>query len=227
MPTPEERRIALGRCGSQALACTRCPELVRTRTQVVFGTGNPTADLMFVGEAPGREEDLEGTPLIGRSGRLLTELLEGIGLAWEDAYITTMLKCRPPDNRDPAPSELGRCQGYLYRQFELVRPRVICPLGNFATKLLRGDPAGITTVHGQVEIRTLGSRAVRLYPLFHPAAALYQRSSVELLRADVARLPALLALPEPAQPRSDGEAVEPPAAPEPVAPPPSGQLGLF
>lgn len=227
MPTPEERRIALGRCGSQALACTRCPQLVRTRTHVVFGTGNPDADLMFVGEAPGRAEDLEGVPFVGRSGRLLSELLDGIGLAREDVYITNTLKCRPPDNRDPAPSELDRCQEYLHRQLELVRPRVVCPLGNFATKLLRGDPAGITTIHGQVEVRTLGSRTVRLYPLFHPAAALYQPSSVELLRADFARLPELLALPEPDQPVPDVEAIEPSPAPEPAEAPPPGQLGLF
>lgn len=230
MPTAEERLIALGRCRSRALSCTRCPQLAASRTQVVFGGGNPGADLMFVAAAPTREEDLEGDALIGRAGQLLTELLAGIGIAREGVYIAYTLKCRPPDNRDPAPSELDRCQEYLHRQLELIRPRVVCSLGNFATKLLRGgDPAGITTVHGQVEVRVIGSRAVRLFPLFHPAAALYQRSSVELLRADFARLPELLALPEPDQhvPARD-DATEPTSAPEASdAAQPPGQLGLF
>jgi len=225
MPTPAERRAALEICRSQATTCPRCPNLVRTRTHVVFGSGHPEADLMFVDAAPGRDEDLRGVPLVGRSGQLLTELLQGIGIAREDVYIASLLKCRPPDNRDPAPSELERCQEYLFRQLELIQPRVVCPLGNFATKLLRGDPAGITVVHGQAEVRVIGRRTVRLYPLFHPAAALYQRSNVDLLRSDIERLPALLALPEPDQPvpEPDEEVVAPA---EGMAPPP-GQLGLF
>ena len=144
--------------------------------------------------------------------------------------------CRPPGNRDPLPAEIENCQDYLMRQVELIRPRVICTLGNFSTKLLRGDPTGITRLHGQAEVRVIGSRAVRLYPLFHPAAALYTRSLLETVRADMARLPALLALEAPEQP-------EPVAAPEPAVPepepelaeeaasadadPPESQLGLF
>lgn len=226
MPTSEERLIALGRCRSRARSCTRCPQLVASRTQVVFGGGNPGADLMFVAAAPTREEDLQGDALIGRAGQLLTELLAAVGIAREDAYVTQAVKCRPPDNRDPAPSEVDRCQQYLVRQLELVRPRVVCPLGYVATKLLRGDPAPITTVRGRPEVRVVGTRAIRLYPLFHPAAALYQPASVELLRADVARLPVLLTLPEPEQSvplPGPGD----PAAPAQGAAGPSGQLGLF
>jgi DNA polymerase len=111
-----------------------------------------------------------------------------------------VLKCRPPGNRDPHPAEIEACQAYLMRQVELIEPRVICTLGNFATKLLRGDPTGITRLHGRDEVRTIGPRAVRLYPLFHPAAALYTPANVDVLRADVARIPELLAMELPPQP---------------------------
>ena len=124
--------------------------------------------------------------------------------------------CRPPGNRDPLPAEIDNCQDYLMRQVELIQPRVICTLGNFATKLLRGEPVGISRLHGQAEIITIGQRAVRLYPLYHPAAALYTRSLLETLRADVARLPALLAMDPPAQP----EPAAPPQPPEPAVPEP-------
>ena len=141
--------------------------------------------------------------------------------------------CRPPGNRDPQPAEIDNCQDYLMRQVELIEPRVICTLGNFSTKLLRADPTGISRLHGQAEIRVIGSRAVRLYPLFHPAAALYTRSLLETLRADFARLPELLALPLPEQPERAEPAVPEPelaAAPteaEPAPAPGEEQLGLF
>jgi uracil-DNA glycosylase family 4 len=159
--------------------------------------------------------------------------------------------CRPPGNRDPHPAEVEACQSYLLRQVELIEPRVICTLGNFATKLLRGDPTGITRLHGREEVHVIGRRAVRLYPLFHPAAALYTPANVEVLRADFARIPELLALAPPPQPPAEEDAVvrvgdgergpravpepEPVAAPEPeperelepVGPPPPAQLGLF
>jgi uracil-DNA glycosylase family 4 len=121
--------------------------------------------------------------------------------------------CRPPGNRDPLPAEIDNCQQYLMRQVELIQPRVICTLGNFATKLLRGEPVGISRLHGQAEIITIGQRTVRLYPLYHPAAALYTRSLLETLRADVARLPALLATHPPPQPEAVAEPE--PAVPEP------------
>jgi DNA polymerase len=130
-------------------------------------------------------------------------------------FIANTLKCRPPGNRDPLPVEIENCQDYLHRQVELIQPTVICTLGNFSTKLLRGDPAGITRVHGQPEVLTLGRRAVRLYPIYHPAAALYTPSMLETLREDFMRLPELLALGAPEQPES--MEVHPPPQTAPVA----------
>ena len=131
-----------------------------------------------------------------------------------------MLKCRPPGNRDPLPVEIDNCQEYLHRQVELIQPTVICTLGNFSTKLLRGDPTGITRLHGQPEVLTLGRRAVRLYPIFHPAAALYTPRMLETLREDFTRLPELLALGAPEQPEwvEAPEVEDPGAAPEPETP---------
>ncbi|MEA2218301.1 MAG: uracil-DNA glycosylase [Solirubrobacteraceae bacterium] len=214
MSTSAERRDELTSVYREARACTRCPQLASTRTQVVFGAGNADADLMFVGEAPGAKEDERGIPFVGAAGKLLDELLGEVGLAREDVFITNVLHCRPPGNRDPLPSEIDNCQQYLMRKVELIAPKVICTLGNFATKLLRGDPTGISRLHGQAEIIAVGSRAVRLYPLYHPAAALYTRALLDTLRADVARLPALLAMESPAQP--EPVAAEP-AVPEPEA----------
>src|ERR1700704_2728073 len=131
---------------------------------------------MFVGEAPGFHEDRQGVPFVGAAGKLLQKLLEGIGMTREDVFVANVLKCRPPGNRDPLPQEIESCQDYLYRQLELIEPLVGCTLGNFSTKLLRGDPLGITRLHGRSEVRRIGPRTVRLYPLFHPAAALYTPS---------------------------------------------------
>ncbi len=214
MATKQERRAQLTAVYREARGCTRCPELARTRTQVVFGAGNADADLMFVGEAPGAKEDEQGIPFVGAAGKLLDQLLAEVGLARSDVFIANVLRCRPPGNRDPLPMEIENCSDYLMRQVELIQPRVICTLGNFSTKLLRGDPTGISRLHGQAEIMVIGRRAVRLYPLFHPAAALYTRSLLETLQADFARLPALLALAPPEQP-------EPPAPPEPAVPEPA------
>jgi uracil-DNA glycosylase family 4 len=240
--TKEERREALTRVFHQARSCTRCPQLAATRNTVVFGSGNADADLMFIGEAPGRHEDEQGVPFVGQAGKLLDRLLGEIGLERSDVFVVNTLKCRPPGNRDPHPAEIDNCQEYLLRQLELIRPRVVCTLGNFATKLLRADPTGITRLHGREEVRVIGPRAVRLYPLFHPAAALYTPANVEVLRQDFARIPELLALPEPPQPAVDEPAIVEPApepAPEPDGPAPVGngeagvaepsaeQLGLF
>jgi uracil-DNA glycosylase family 4 len=234
MRSTEERREELKDLFTQARGCPRCTNLVATRTQVVFGAGNADADLMFVGEAPGAKEDERGLPFVGAAGKLLDELLAGVELERHDVFIANVLKCRPPGNRDPHPVEIENCQEYLLRQLELIEPKVVCTLGNFATKLLRADGAGISRLHGRAEVRTIGPRAVRLYPLFHPAAALYTRSLQETLKADFARLPELLALPAPEQPapaRPPVELVEP--AQEEQAPPweaepePAPQLGLF
>lgn len=220
--TSTERRDELTSVFREARACTRCPQLASTRTQVVFGAGNADADLMFVGEAPGAKEDERGIPFVGAAGKLLDELLGEVGLQRDDVFIANVLKCRPPGNRDPLPAEIDSCQRYLMRQVQLIQPRVICTLGNFATKLLRGEPVGISRLHGQAEIVTIGARAVRLYPLYHPAAALYTRALLDTLRADVARLPALLAMDPPAQPEPAGPpepSPEPSPVPVPVAAP--------
>jgi uracil-DNA glycosylase len=235
-----ERRESLKEVFAQAKNCQRCPELAATRKTVVFGAGNADADLMFVGEAPGASEDEQGVPFVGRAGKLLKTLLGEVGLQRSDVFIANTLKCRPPGNRDPLPIEIENCQEYLLRQVELIQPTVICTLGNFSTKLLRGDPTGITRLHGQPEVLTLGRRAVRLYPIFHPAAALYTPRMLETLREDFARLPELLALGAPEQPPPQApelaDAPEPQHAPEPAEPPAAAQarqsrevdqLGLF
>jgi DNA polymerase len=210
----------------ETLGCTRCA-LAGTRTQVVFGCGSPDADLMFVGEAPGFHEDRNGIPFVGQAGKLLERLLNGIGLAREDVYIANVLKCRPPGNRDPHPDEIEACESHLFRQIELIRPTLVATLGNFATKLLSGRPLGITRVHGTPQQVTLGGNAVTLYPLYHPAAALYTRSMLSVLEEDFARIPELLGLTAVAP--GPGVFVDEPAPPpEPVREPQLAvQLGLF
>jgi uracil-DNA glycosylase len=204
--------------GEEVAGCTRCA-LAGGRTQVVFGSGDPAADLMFVGEAPGFHEDKQGVPFVGAAGKLLDQLLAGIGLTRAGVYVANVLKCRPPGNRDPMPDEIEACEAHLWKQIELIEPRVVATLGNFATKLLSGRPTGITRVHGQEQETTLGGRRVLLYPIYHPAAALYTPRMLEVLKSDFARIPELL-----------GREVEPP--PEPVfltvpAAQPAVQLGLF
>jgi uracil-DNA glycosylase family 4 len=185
------RAEALAAYATDTAGCVRCP-LAGTRTQVVFGAGNPDAELMIVGEAPGFHEDQGGLPFAGQTGELLGRLLAGIGLDRADVYLANVLKCRPPQNRDPLDGEIAACEPHLFRQIELVRPRIVATLGNFATKLLSGRSFGITRVHGQDFEVTLGATSVVLYPLYHPAAALYTPSMLSALEADVARLPALL-----------------------------------
>jgi DNA polymerase len=230
MGTAEERREELKAVWRHAQTCTRCPQLAATRQTVVFGSGNADADLMFVGEAPGANEDKQGLPFVGQAGRLLDTLLEEIGLARGDVFIANVLKCRPPGNRDPLPQEIDSCQEYLFRQLELIAPKVVCTLGNFSTKLLRADPTGITRLHGREEVRRIGPRRVRLFPIYHPAAALYTPKMLEILREDFGRLPALLALDPPDQPEPEPEPE--PVVPEPEVadapePQPVAQLGLF
>ncbi|MEA2348228.1 MAG: uracil-DNA glycosylase [Thermoleophilaceae bacterium] len=187
-----ERREDLVVLFRQLQTCPKCA-LCEGRTRVVFGNGNADADLMFVGEAPGAEEDRQGLPFVGRAGKLLDELLGEIGLQRkEDVFVCNVLKCRPPGNRDPQPEEIAACSPFLMRQIELIRPRVICTLGNFATKLLSGSPVGITKVHGIAQDTEFAGVPTRLYPLFHPAAALRTPSVKELLRQDFQRIPDLL-----------------------------------
>ncbi len=199
MRSAADRRELLKGVYEEARECTRCP-LHQTRTQVVFGSGNADAELMFIGEAPGAQEDRIGLPFVGQAGKLLDKLLGEIGMERNDVFVANVLKCRPPDNRDPQPKEIESCQGYLHRQVELIEPVVICTLGNFSTKLLRADTTGISRLHGREELRLIGPRAVHLYPLYHPAAALYTPSMLETLRADFHRIPEILEIGPPPQP---------------------------
>jgi DNA polymerase len=215
------RAADLRQHGEDTAGCVKCA-LAKGRTQVVFGSGNPDADLMFVGEAPGFHEDQQGIPFVGQAGRLLDTLLEGIGLTRADVYVANVLKCRPPGNRDPLPEEIAACEPHLFRQIELIEPVLVATLGNFATKLLSGRPAGITRVHGHPQEVTLGVRRVQLYPIYHPAAALYTPSMLKVLEEDFARIPQLLDL-SLAEAAAEPEPVAEPAAEEPE----SVQLGLF
>ncbi len=185
------RAQALERLHKSLRACTQC-DLCEERTQVVVGAGDPDADLMFVGEAPGANEDRTGMPFVGQAGTLLESLLQGIGLTRDQVFITNVLKCRPPGNRDPAASEIEACQRFLADQVSLVQPRLVCTLGNFATKLISGRPDGISTVHGTVQKVRFGGVDITLFPVFHPAAALYQRSLLGTLQQDFAQIPALI-----------------------------------
>jgi DNA polymerase len=202
----------------QVAGCTRC-RLHEGRTQVVFGNGSPDADLMFVGEAPGFHEDKQGLPFVGQAGKLLDKLLAGIGLTRADVFVCNVLKCRPPGNRDPVPDEKEACEPYLFRQVELIRPKVIATLGNHATKQLSGKETGITRVHGQEQRLKVGAFDVLLYPLYHPAAALYTPAMLTVLEQDFARLPELLG-------REVAPVDVPPVLAE-VAAEPAVQLGLF
>lgn len=223
----EERRERLVALYKEVEVCERCP-LHETRAKTVFGAGNADAELMFVGEAPGAEEDRQGLPFVGRAGQLLNQLLEEIGLSREQVFIANVLKSRPPGNRDPQPPEIEACKPYLFEQVRLIEPKVVCTLGNFATKLLSGSPVGITKVRGTPQVHELGGRTVFLLPLLHPAAALRTPAMKETLRGDLATVPGLLAGP-PAAPLPGPEeiAAEEPGGHTTSSPPPDEQLDMF
>lgn len=147
-----------------ASVCTRC-RLAGTRTQVVFGVGNPNADLMFIGEAPGRDEDLKGEPFVGRAGQLLTDIIAAMKLTRDDVYIANVIKCRPPENRNPEADELDACRPYIRRQIEVIKPRVIVTLGKFAFQSLTGKALAISATRGQ----WLDYEGIRVMPTYHPA----------------------------------------------------------
>ena len=190
--TPEERREDLVRLYHEVRDCRRCP-LSATRTQAVFGMGNADADLMFVGEAPGAEEDRQGKPFVGRAGKLLDQLLAEVGMdRMRDTFVANVLKSRPPGNRDPQPDEIEACRPYLETQIQLIQPLVICTLGNFATKLLTGSQVGITRQCGRPQQREFGDLKVTVYPLFHPAAALRTPQVLERLRECFSAIPQLV-----------------------------------
>ncbi len=171
--------------------CRLC-RLCEGRTQVVFGVGNPDAGLLFVGEGPGFHEDKQGEPFVGAAGKLLTELLGQIGLTRAEVYIANVVKCRPPDNRDPVPDEIEACTPHLMDQIAIIRPRVICTLGRFATKLLAETELSMTAVHGKAKQREIGGVNTIVFPVFHPAAALYAPSNRQVLEQDFAKLRYLL-----------------------------------
>lgn len=168
--------------------CHRCP-LGETRTTLVFGVGDPHARLMFVGEAPGRNEDLKGEPFVGAAGKLLDELLASIGLERKQVYIANVLKCRPPGNRDPLPAEIETCTPFLIEQTRLIDPDIVVTLGNFATRFMLGTDRGITGLRGKL-FRVDGRRVV---PIYHPAAALYSPEKRDVLFDDFKRLRSVLA----------------------------------
>lgn len=185
-----------------AEGCIQC-RLAETRTNVVFGVGSPDANVMFVGEAPGKNEDLQGEPFVGAAGRLLDRLLTEVGLARDDVYIANVLKCRPPGNRDPRPDEIDSCKGYLRRQIELIEPRVVMTLGNFATKLLMRTDTGITRLRGH---RYEWWRNIILVPTFHPAAALRGGEKVtEAMRHDFSLMREAIDIPREPVSQSNGD----------------------
>jgi DNA polymerase len=147
-----------------ALACTQC-RLAKTRTQVVYGVGNPHADLMFIGEAPGRDEDLKGEPFVGRAGQLLTDIIKAMKLTRDDVYIANVIKCRPPENRNPEPDELDACRPFIKRQIELVQPKVIVTLGKFALQSMSGRAYAISAARGQ----WTDYDGIKVMPTYHPA----------------------------------------------------------
>ncbi len=188
--------VTLQEFGHSIKDCQRC-RLASGRTQVVFGTGNPKATIMFVGEAPGFYEDKQGIPFVGAAGKLLNELLESAGLSRDDIYIANVIKCRPPDNRDPLPDEVETCKPFLFQQIELIKPRVVCTLGNFAMQTLLGKKVGIMKMRGQA----FQVQNFFVFPMLHPAAALHQGNLNEPLREDFRKLKAFLdRQPEPVTP---------------------------
>jgi uracil-DNA glycosylase family 4 len=180
-PTLEEVRAEIG-------DCRRCP-LAETRTTLVFGVGDPHARVMFIGEAPGKNEDLKGEPFVGAAGHLLDELLDEAGLVRDQVYIANILKCRPPGNRDPHPDEIELCTPYLRKQVRAIWPDVIVTLGNFSTRFILHTDRGITGLRGKV----YQTGHFKVLPIFHPAAAIYDRSKVDILHADFRLLRDMLA----------------------------------
>ena len=198
--------IPLDELRKQVEACHACP-LCDGRTQTVFGDGNPEARVLFVGEAPGKNEDLQGIPFVGAAGQTLNRLLEVAGLKREDVFIANVLKCRPPGNRDPRPEEIELCTPFLREQTRTIDPEFIVTLGNFATKFILKTEIGITRLHGTPQ----KAGKFKVFPIYHPAAAIYDRTKMAALEDDFARLGELLGT----------RAVEPEPEPEPPAPEPA------
>jgi uracil-DNA glycosylase len=193
MSMPAEEAVAAGRVLALLKeeigpACDRCKLHKLGRTQVVFGVGNPDADLMFVGEAPGADEDEQGEPFVGRAGQLLTKIIEAIGLRREDVYIANVIKCRPPGNRNPEPDEVERCEPFLFRQIDAIKPKVIVALGKFAAQLLLKTTDPITRLRGRV----YKYRGASLIPTFHPAYLLRNPEAKRDVWEDMKKVRAIL-----------------------------------
>jgi uracil-DNA glycosylase family 4 len=184
---PTEPVDSLDNVASEVLICTKC-RLSETRKHAVPGEGASSAKVMFVGEAPGEQEDIQGRPFVGAAGKLLTELLESVSLRREEVYITNTVKCRPPNNRPPRKDESAACRPYLDRQIALIHPKVICPMGNSAIRAFVNSDEPVTTLHGiPFEIQS-----VTYFPMYHPAAALYTFSLRKVMEEDFRKLRGLL-----------------------------------
>ena len=197
--------------------CQRCKLAKLGRSQVVFGTGDPHASIMFVGEAPGFNEDQKGEPFVGAAGKLLDKLLESAGLSRSQVYIANVIKCRPPNNRDPEPDEVETCKPFLLQQIEMINPKLVCTLGNWATQTILEKKVPITKVKGQA----IKLERFVVFPLLHPAAALHQGNLLETQREDFKKLKAYLdRMDAPVAQTVPAAAPTPPATPQP-------QLDLF
>ena len=179
-PAPASKAAALGALQEEYKNCQLCP-LAKTRTRLVFGSGNPEAQLMFVGEAPGYDEDLQGLPFVGAAGQLLTKIIEAMKLTREKVYIANCLKCRPPGNRNPLPTEIVTCDPILKKQMEIIRPKIICALGKFAAQTLLNSTAPISALRGR--FHDLGS--VKVMPTFHPAYLLRNPADKKIVWEDM------------------------------------------
>jgi DNA polymerase len=181
--SPHARSERLEQLRSEVIQCCRCPLASQGRTHVVFGEGDPDADILFVGEGPGAEEDVQGRPFVGRSGQLLTQIIEDVGLRREQVFIANIIKCRPPGNRDPLPNEIEACEPYLRAQIELIQPRIIITLGRFAAHTLTGETTSITRMRGQF----YQYQNVKLMPTLHPAAVLRNMNYLPEVVSDIQR----------------------------------------
>ena len=201
--------------------CDRCKLAKLGRTQVVFGVGNPHASVMFVGEAPGFNEDQKGEPFVGAAGKLLNDLLASAGLSRDEIYIANVIKCRPPDNRDPEPDEVETCKPFLLQQIQMIRPKLVCTLGNWATQTLLERKVGISKVKAQA----FYMKDFVIFPLLHPAAALHQGNLLDTLKEDFKKLKEFLDRnTKPAEPTSAAPA---PAPTLQIEPPQPAQMDLF
>lgn len=187
MPMSTRAEDSIEKVAGEVVVCTKC-RLCSTRKYAVPGEGSTTARVMFVGEAPGEQEDVQGRPFVGAAGKLLTELLESIGLRRDDVYITNIVKCRPPNNRPPRKDETQACRPYLERQIGLIQPRVICPMGNSAIRGLLKSEDSVTALHGI----PFEADSITYFPMYHPAAALYTFSLKKVMEEDFRKLGALL-----------------------------------